>query len=88
MNMYVWENTDFACGSAWGGTICAIAENEEEARKSVRNAVIADLTLSGYADSTLLADPFFRNKLREYLESDLKKEPVVKNIHISRGGDL
>ena len=84
--LFVWENTRIGGGSRFGGTLCACAQSEDEARAIVRKAFSENPALSGYDDmrKVVCSDG---TCAWDWLEEDLAKTPSQQAVSLSFGGD-
>ena len=90
--LYVWEDTSFGAGSAFGGTICAIAATADEARDKIRHAAQYD-DLGGpneHWDKPCYwgGDPHITMTGEQLLNGDLANEPKVMEVCLAYGGNL
>ena len=90
--LYVWEDTDFGGGSAFGGTICAIAATADEARDKIRHAAhyhgLGEPNEHWDRECRWGGDPHTYMTGEEVLNEDLAKEPQVMEVCLAYGGNL
>ena len=88
MKLFVWEDTEIGGGSAFGGTLCVIAETSDEAREKARKAFKENPGMSGYEDMHKNICFGDNDCVWNWLERSLTKEPECEDVVLARGGDL
>jgi hypothetical protein len=87
MKMYVWKNTETCGGSAFGGTICVLAETRAEAVKKVWEYVEANPDVTGYQNLDSVVDSNGGTP-RDWLFRDLQEEHEEREVFFADGGNL
>lgn len=86
MRMFVWKNTQTCSGTRFGGSICVIAHNVQEAKAKVRLFVEKnqkELFRFGLDEKISTSGETAGSRLEE----DLENEPETHQVFIADGGD-